>query len=146
MLKDSILGDIYHSQIVEVGPPGANTNYTSTNQEAYFRQKNGYNNFANSLSQRPRTLYVGANDGMLHAFDAKTGEERWAFVPPFIAGKLPEMINDNLDQGSGDNAKGGTNAIFAVDGSPVVHDMFITGLKLMGKLLKQREINLGIPY
>jgi type IV pilus assembly protein PilY1 len=149
--RDSILGDIYHSQIVEVGPPGANTNYTSTNQEAYFRQKNGYNNFANSLSQRPRTLYVGANDGMLHAFDAKTGEERWAFVPPFIAGKLPEMINDNLDQGSGDNAKGGTNAIFAVDGSPVVHDMFITGLKPDGKTFetagnKSWHTILMIPY
>ena len=27
------------------------------------------------------TVYVGANDGMLHAFDADTGEERWAYVP-----------------------------------------------------------------
>ena len=29
--RENILGDIYHSQIVEVGPPGANTNYTATN-------------------------------------------------------------------------------------------------------------------
>ena len=29
-------------------------------------------------------------------FDAETGEERWAFVPPFIAGKLPTIVNDSL--------------------------------------------------
>ncbi len=28
-----------------------------------------------------KTVYVGANDGMLHAFDAETGEERFAYVP-----------------------------------------------------------------
>lgn len=28
-------------------------------------------------------LYVGANDGMLHAFDADTGEEVFAFIPSF---------------------------------------------------------------
>src|SRR5690606_6544936 len=28
-----------------------------------------------------RTVYVGANDGMLHAFDADTGEELFAYVP-----------------------------------------------------------------
>ena len=108
---------------------GANTLYTSTNQEAYYRAKNGYRTWANSLSERPRTLYVGANDGMLHAFDAETGDERWAFVPPFIAGRLPEVINDTLN-GIAGTEKGGTNAIFGVDGSPVVHDMYISGIKL----------------
>jgi type IV pilus assembly protein PilY1 len=28
-----------------------------------------------------KTIYVGANDGMLHAFDAETGVERFAYVP-----------------------------------------------------------------
>ena len=148
--RENILGDIYHSQIVEVGPPGANTNYTATNQEAYYRQKNGYASFASSLSQRQRVLYVGANDGMLHAFDAKNGEELWGFVPPFIAGKLPEMVNDNLDQaiGGNGNGKGGTNAIFAVDGSPVVHDMFIKAVKPNGQpeATKSWRTILMIPY
>lgn len=27
------------------------------------------------------TIFVGANDGMLHAFDARTGQEKFAFVP-----------------------------------------------------------------
>lgn len=30
------------------------------------------------------TLFVGANDGMLHAFDADTGEEKFAYVPRSI--------------------------------------------------------------
>lgn len=31
-----------------------------------------------------KTLYVGANDGMLHAFDAEDGEELFAFIPSGI--------------------------------------------------------------
>ena len=31
------------------------------------------------------TLYVGANDGMLHAFDAETGRELFAYVPGIIS-------------------------------------------------------------
>ena len=30
------------------------------------------------------TIYVGANDGMLHAFDAETGEELFAYIPAGI--------------------------------------------------------------
>ncbi len=29
-------------------------------------------------------VYVGANDGMLHAFDAKTGIEKWAYMPQAV--------------------------------------------------------------
>ena len=30
---------------------------------------------------REQTIYVGANDGMLHAFNANDGVERFAYVP-----------------------------------------------------------------
>ena len=39
------------------------------------------------------TLYVGANDGMLHAFDASTGKERFAYVPNLIFDKLPALAD-----------------------------------------------------
>ena len=35
-----------------------------------------------------KTVFVSANDGMLHAFDADTGVERWAFVPTAV---MPNM-------------------------------------------------------
>jgi type IV pilus assembly protein PilY1 len=38
-------------------------------------------NSSPAYSSDTTTLYVGANDGMLHAFDASTGAERFAYVP-----------------------------------------------------------------
>ncbi len=37
------------------------------------------------------TVYVGANDGMLHAFNAETGRERFAFIPSAVLPKLAEL-------------------------------------------------------
>ena len=42
--RASILADIYHSQLIEVGAPGANTDF-SNNQEAIGRSINGYETF-----------------------------------------------------------------------------------------------------
>ena len=36
-------------------------------------------------------ILVGANDGMLHAFDDATGAELWAFVPPDVLGNLNKL-------------------------------------------------------
>ena len=36
-------------------------------------------------------VFVGANDGMLHAFDAATGVERFAYVPSFVVSNLPDL-------------------------------------------------------
>jgi type IV pilus assembly protein PilY1 len=74
--REKILGDIIHSQPVYVKAPPHN-----------FRDA-GYATFKTSNQNRAATLYVAANDGMLHAFDASTGQERWAYVPPMV---LPEM-------------------------------------------------------
>jgi type IV pilus assembly protein PilY1 len=40
-----------------------------------------------------QTLYQGANDGMLHAFNAETGEERFAYIPTGIFHKLSRLAN-----------------------------------------------------
>jgi hypothetical protein len=39
------------------------------------------------------TIFVGANDGMLHAINAKTdgGEERWAYVPSMLLNKMKNL-------------------------------------------------------
>jgi hypothetical protein len=57
--------------------------------------------------QDQSTIFVGGNDGMLHAFDDATGEELWAFIPPNL---LPRLKNLN-----------GPLIEFFVDGSPKVY-------------------------
>ena len=149
--RTSVLGDIYHSQIVEVGKPKASTSFSNTNQESYWRKINGYRSWSNSV-KREKVMYVGANDGALHAFYTSgplAGQEVWAFVPPFIAGQLPSLVNEALDGINSD--KGGTNSIFAVDGSPVIHDVYIRGLDSKGNYIpadgpKSWHTILFIPY
>ena len=131
-LRDHVLGDIYHSQLIEVGAPDGDLKFTDNNQEAYFRATNNYQAFKNSYATRRDVLYAGSNSGLLHAFNAQTGDEEWAFLPPLLIGKLPTIINSSLDGRV--NGKGGSNAIFGVDGSPVVHDVFMKGLTPEGNI------------
>ena len=39
------------------------------------------------------TLFVGANDGMMHAIDASNGNERFTFVPSALFGKLSQLTS-----------------------------------------------------
>ncbi len=139
-LEKIYLGDIYHSELVVVGAPSASTSYTGKNQEAYWRSINGYDSWAESKANRQRMIYVGANDGMLHAFKADNGQEEWAFMPPFMVAKLPLLINTALNTTDG----GGSAAIYGVDGSPVVHDMFFASPH--GSGIKAWHTILMIPY
>ena len=48
-----------------------------------------------SLAFEPDTnrLFAGANDGMLHAFDASSGVEQWAFIPNMLVSKLKDLAS-----------------------------------------------------
>ena len=73
--KRSLLGDIVNSDAA----------YVAAEQAIY--QDTGYAAFKESTKAptgRNPTLYVGANDGMLHAFDGATGNELWAYIPSFV--------------------------------------------------------------
>jgi Tfp pilus tip-associated adhesin PilY1 len=75
----SILGDIIHSNPVYVGTkPIFDYNFS------------GYQTFKSTTTRAAR-VYVGANDGMLHAFDASTGREVFAYVPSMLIPKLPKL-------------------------------------------------------
>ena len=119
--------------MIEIGSPDGSTQFTDNNQEAYYRTINNYQNFRAIYSQRRNVLYAGSNSGMLHAINAETGNEEWGFIPPFVAGRLPIKISQQLDD-VGTNSTGGSNAIFGVDGSPIVHDVFMRGLLPNGTL------------
>ena len=79
-IRSHILGDIVYSGAVPVGAPSAP--YLDT--ETPGSPNPGYNAFKTSKASRAPTVYVGANDGMLHAFDDTQeygGQETWAYVP-----------------------------------------------------------------
>ena len=117
------LGDIYHSEMAIVGPPKAiDTELAGdTNTEEYFKLQNGYQAFIDANASRDTIIYVGANDGMLHAFKDSNddkGEELWGFIPPNVLPKLRSMFS---------GVEGVTNPIYGVDGSAVVKDIFLSG-------------------
>lgn len=83
--RSHILGDIVYSAAVPVGAP--NGPYLDTG--APGSPNPGYNAFKSAKASRLPTVYVGSNDGMLHAFDdsvANGGMETWAYVPAALFG------------------------------------------------------------
>ena len=49
--------------------------------------------FAGVHKDRRSIIFVGANDGMLHAIDARTGYEVWAFIPYNLLPKLRTLYD-----------------------------------------------------
>ena len=73
------LGDISDSEPLFLGPP--NSPWDDGTDP-------GYSAFVAAHSTRAPRIYVGANDGMLHAFDATTGDEDFAFIPSAVMNSL----------------------------------------------------------
>ena len=118
-----LLGDIVHSAPVFVGAPRA----FRRDQEPYpTNLSDQYSQFVSDNANRQRVVYVGANDGMLHGFDAGTpgntgtGDEIVAFVPNKIIDSSEQFAN-RLDQL--------TSLVYAhrffVDLTPTVEDVFM---------------------
>jgi len=80
--KEWRLGDIFHSNAVIVGAPSIFYEDTGFSGTGGFYEKN---------KDRTKIIIVGANDGMLHAFDASTGEEKWGFIPNCLLKNLKLM-------------------------------------------------------
>jgi type IV pilus assembly protein PilY1 len=75
------LGDISESAAVFVGAP--NFNYLESS----------YGSFKTAQANRASSVYVGANDGMLHAFNADDGTERWAYIPSMVLPNLWKLAD-----------------------------------------------------
>ncbi|GHU14235.1 hypothetical protein FACS189441_3400 [Betaproteobacteria bacterium] len=91
--RSHVLGDIVNATPVLVAAPNAQ----------YLDAVNpGYAAFQNLKQSRQEMLYVAANDGMLHALNAKGtngGKEHWAYVPSFLyngPSAPPSPQNDGL--------------------------------------------------
>lgn len=107
--RSSLLGDIVHSAPVFVGSPAAR--YPDS------LESSAYSTFRTSNASRSSMLYVGANDGMLHGFNAETGAETLAFIPSVLLPHLKLTADADYRE----------NHRFFVDGSPTVVDAFING-------------------
>ncbi|MCL2791200.1 MAG: PilC/PilY family type IV pilus protein [Desulfobulbus sp.] len=126
------LGDVAHSSPVVVGPPrsGYDLSYRDTS----------YATFAKKYANRRQMVYVGANDGMLHAFNGgfydaaaqsfsingtdlnghpatahPLGSEIWAYVPMNLLPHLKWLAQSDYKN----------THVYYVDGSPQTFDVKI---------------------
>jgi type IV pilus assembly protein PilY1 len=94
------LGDMFHSNAVIVGEPSR-----------FFVDEgfSGTGGFYQANKDRTKVVIVGANDGMLHTFNASTGVEEWGFIPNSLLKNLQSMISTHT---------------YYVDSSPKVADVW----------------------
>ncbi|HTT06490.1 MAG TPA: PilC/PilY family type IV pilus protein [Steroidobacteraceae bacterium] len=107
--RTHVLGDIVDSSPVYVS--GALGPYETA---SYYAFEKKYPSCAPTVSPcRQAVLYVGANDGMLHAISATTGQELFAYIPRGVYPNLINLTNPYYNQ----------NHQFFADGSPQVGDV-----------------------
>ncbi|HET9337831.1 MAG TPA: PilC/PilY family type IV pilus protein [Casimicrobiaceae bacterium] len=112
-VRSQILGDIVNSSPVVVGE--AKGQYSDSTDP-------GYEAFKAGTASRKKMVYVGANDGMLHAFDEAAGTELWAYIPSFVYSSDPDKGLKMLTK---------KDPFFKhqmfVDSTPVAADVFVGG-------------------
>lgn len=81
-------------------------------------------------TNRIETAYVGDLYGMLHAIETETGDEKWAYVPNNLLGKLQ---NDRTDENAPQD-------FAAVDGSPSAVDIYYDPPNIEGTAKQWRTI------
>ena len=102
-MRDSILGDIINSTPTYYGAPAKN------------HSTNGYSIFYSENVGRKKAIYVGSNDGFLHAFDADNGTELFAYTPNALIPKLPALTDPYYTHQS------------YVDGKMTIRDTLVNG-------------------
>lgn len=126
----NVLGDIVHSSPVYVGPPSRlrypdkgkwqnlmhdNASLPENTASTDYSNPASGNGFAQSKDTRPAMIYVGANDGMLHGFSAKDGEEKIAYLPGAVLSEVGDLTDPNYIHR------------FYVDGTPTEGDVVFDG-------------------
>jgi type IV pilus assembly protein PilY1 len=101
-LRDSPLGDIIGGAPVFISKP------------PFKYTENNYATFATANANRAGTVYVAANDGMLHALDGATGVEKWAFMPSDVLPNLYKLADNNY----------AANHQYLLDGAPTIGEIW----------------------
>jgi type IV pilus assembly protein PilY1 len=153
--RSSTLGAIINSQPVYVSYPSSgyrdffpksDDGTAAPETAAYVANSTAsYSQYVANNKARKPTVYVGANDGMLHAFDATTatsgtdvpGRERWSFVPSAVMSNLYQMTKkDNFQYAPTVDATPIYRDVYFSQGAAGVqgwHTILIGGLRLGGR-------------
>lgn len=107
--RTSLLGDIINSDPMFVGTENFGYDKLSGSEGAE------YVTYLEGKKSKSAVIYVGANDGMLHAFKATDGTELFAYVPGLLYSKLANLAKPSY-----------THAYY-VDGSPALGDVYYGG-------------------
>lgn len=103
-VRAHLLGDTVNTEPVLLKAPSA------AYADAGYQGGSGM--FKESNTSRTRTVFLGSNDGMLHAITATTGAEAWAYIP--------NLVMSNLN---GLSKKTGFVHKYLIDGTPVLGDV-----------------------
>ena len=103
--RSAVMGDSVESEPAFIGP--ATFKYSDA----------GYSAFIIAQKSRSGTVYIGSNDGMLHAFNAETGDERWAYVPSMVVPNMWKLADKNY----------ASMHNYYVNGSPIISDVYVDG-------------------
>lgn len=116
--RSLLLGDIVDSKVTPVGPP--NSGFSDAVNPGYAAFQTQWT----TTTPRPTMVYVGANDGMLHAFNgaltgATAGTEQFAYIPGAL---LSQSAGGN---GLGLAQLGNPNYVhqYYVDATPLAFDI-----------------------
>jgi type IV pilus assembly protein PilY1 len=82
----------------------------------FYYSDPGYAGFKTANVDRESTVFIGTNDGMLHAFNGDTGQERWSYIPSVMLPNMKQLADANY---------GGDTHRYFVDGSPTVNDVCV---------------------
>ena len=116
-LRNKLLGDIINSAVVYSGKPGLNSSTSGYSSYSTFVSTV---NALNSGNGRVPAVFVGANDGMLHAFEATVGQttsgkELFGYIPSWMGPKLSALTKSSYIN----------NHQAYVDGPPTVADALV---------------------
>ena len=117
--RASRMGDIVHSSPVYISTPAMGW----PDQDPFGSSTDRYTDFKAAESSREPVIYVGANDGMLHAFDASTGasggKELFDYIPESVYSSATGAGLHYLTEKD-------YNHHYYVDLSPSVGDVYLT--------------------
>ncbi len=115
------LGDIVHSSPIFVGPP---SRLGRTSRP--YPQTDLYTSFTATHASRQDVLYVSANDGMLHGFNADTGDEVFAYLPD-------NLMTDDFSRNITNLLDFNYQHKYFVDLTPAVNDIYFDSDGVGGK-------------